>query len=367
MPRRHRWTALLIACSIVASPTSSPACCPAWRPGQPVRIADQQILVIWDPDTRTEHFIREAKFSARAEGVEGRPEGFGFLVPSPTLPEIAAADGSVFGHLNDRIKPRIEEVTRWRTHYSLLWRLFAPTSLVPTSRAMTDTAPPPMASVEVMRTARVGGYDVAVLKASDPLALTEWLATNGFDSRPELTEWSRPYVDKGWMITAFQYAADAATIDVSAVRMSFETDTPIFPYRVPTDQIDEEARRRNTLRAFVIGPGRAAGTLGEGRDARPWAQGKIAYSHPLEVNASFLGSVLPDGTAGGATNAWLSAFEDSTWPSGTDDLTFAFDPAGAPFQRVQKHYTDRDWLLPLDAIALTGLGLFFATRRRASS
>jgi general stress protein CsbA len=34
---------------------------------------------------------------------------------------------------------------------------------------------------------------------------------------------------------------------------------------------------------------------------------------------------------------------------------------------VQKHYTDRDWLLPLDAIALTGLGLFFATRRRASS
>jgi len=147
MPRRHRWTALLIACSIVASPTSSPACCPAWRPGQPVRIADQQILVIWDPDTRTEHFIREAKFSARAEGVEGRPEGFGFLVPSPTLPEIAAADGSVFGHLNDRIKPRIEEVTRWRTHYSLLWRLFAPTSLVPTSRAMTDTAPPPMASI----------------------------------------------------------------------------------------------------------------------------------------------------------------------------------------------------------------------------
>jgi hypothetical protein len=289
---------LLIACSIVASPTSSPACCPAWRPGQPVRIADQQILVIWDPDTRTEHFIREAKFSARAEGVEGRPEGFGFLVPSPTLPEIAAADGSVFGHLNDRIKPRIEEVTRWRTHYSLLWRLFAPTSLVPTSRAMTDTAPPPMASVEVMRTARVGGYDVAVLKASDPLALTEWLATNGFDSRPELTEWSRPYVDKGWMITAFKYAADAATIDVSAVRMSFETDTPIFPYRVPTDQIDEEARRRNTLRAFVIGPGRAAGTLGEGRDARPWAQGKIAYSHPLEVNASFLGSVLPDGTRG---------------------------------------------------------------------
>lgn len=367
MPRSHRLTAFLIACSIVAPPAPAPACCPAWRLGQPVRIADQQILVIWDPDTRTEHFIREAKFTARAAGADRRPEGFGFLVPSPTVPEIAASDDSVFEHLNDRIKPRIEEVTRWRTHYSLLWRLFALAAPATTSRTPTDGPPPPMASVEVMKTARVGGYDVAVLKASDPLALTEWLATNGFDSRPELTEWSRPYVDKGWMITAFKYAADAAAIDVTAVRMSFETDTPLFPYRVPTDQIDVEARRRNTLRAFVIGPGRAAGTLGEGSMTRPWNQGRVVYSHPLEVNASFLGGVLPEGTAGGATNAWLSAFEDSTWPSGTEDLTFEFDPAGAPFQRVDTRITVQDRLLPLDAIALAGLGLLVATRRRASS
>lgn len=367
MPRTRRWAAFLIACSIVAHPIPAAACCPAWRLGEPVRIADQQILVIWDPDTRTEHFIREAKFTARAARADGRPEGFGFLVPSPTVPEIAAADGSVFEHLNDRIKPRIEEVTRWRTHYSLLWRIFALNAPTTTTRAATDGPPPPMASVEVMKTARVGGYDVAVLKARDPQALTEWLASNGFDSRPELTEWSRPYVDKGWMITAFKYAADAATIDVTAVRMSFQTDTPLFPYRVPTDQIDVEARRRNTLRAFVIGPGRAAGTLGEGSTARPWKQGRVVYSHPLEVNASFLGSVLPEGTAGGATNAWLSAFEDSTWPSGTDDLTFEFDPAAAPFQRVKTRVTERNWLLPLDAIALAGLGLVVARRRLAST
>ena len=50
----------------------------------------------------------------------------------------------------------------------------------------------------------------------------------------------------------------------------------------------------------------------------------------------------------------------------TDDLTFAFDPAGDQFQRVEKRYTDRDWILPLDAIALAGLGLFLAVRRRTS-
>jgi hypothetical protein len=363
MPRTHSIFAWLAACSIVLAPLPTCACCPAWRAGAPVRIADQQILVVWDPATRVEHFIREANFAA-APG--DRQEGFGFLVPSPAVPEIAAAAGTVFEHLNERIKPRVVEVTRWRVHYSLLWRLFVLESkAAPTSRAL-DAAPPPMAAVEVMKTARVGGYDVAVLKASDPHALTEWLATNGFDSRPELTDWSRPYVEKGWLITAFKYATDAASIEASAVRMSFETDTPLFPYRVPTDQIDRDAPRRSLLRAFVVGPGRAEGTLGEGATARSWEVGTLVYSHPLEVNASFLTGVLPEGTAGGATNAWLTAFEDATWPSGTDDLTFAFDAAGTKFARVETHSTDREWLLPLDAFTLAGLGLFFAIRRRTS-
>jgi len=356
----RRRMAVIIVCLLVPWVHPANACCPAWRRGEPVRIADQQILVVWDPATRVEHFIREAKFAA-APGA--RQEGFGFLVPSPTVPEIAAADGAVFAQLNNRIQPRVVEVTRYENHYSLLWKLFALESKVPASRA-TDAAPPPMATVEVMKRARVGGYDVVVLKAADPTALTEWLADNGYDSRPELAEWSRPYVEKGWMITAFKYATDATSIDVSAVRLSFETDAPLFPYRVPTDQIDPDAPRRSLLRAFVIGPGRAEGTLGEGAATRPWEAGNVVYSHPLEVNASFLAAVLPKRTAGGATNAWLTAFEDSTWPSGTDDLTFAFDAAGAKFQRVEEHVTRRDRLVPLDAIALAGLGLAWVARRR---
>ena len=357
----QRCVAVILACLLGLTVHPARACCPAWRPGQPVRIANQQILVVWDPATRIEHFIREAKFAAGA-----RQEGFGFLVPSPTVPEIAAADGAVFEQLNDRIKPRVVEVTRWKNHYSLLGSLFTLESKAPASRAFDD-APPPMAAVEVMKTARVGSYDVAVLKAADPAALTEWLSDNGYDSRPEMTDWSRPYVEKGWMITAFKYATDATNIDVSAVRLTFETDVPLFPYRVPTDQIDPDSPRRNVLRAFVVGPGRAQGTLGEGAEARPWETGRFVYSHPLEVNASFLGGVLPEGTAGGATNAWLTAFEDSTWPSGTDDLTFTFDPAGDQFQRVEKRYTDRDWFLPLDVIALACLGLFLVVRRRTRS
>jgi hypothetical protein len=51
----------------------------------------------------------------------------------------------------------------------------------------------------------------------------------------------------------------------------------------------------------------------------------------------------------------------------TDDLTFAFDPAGANFQPVEERVTYGDRLIPLDAIALAaialaGLGVLLAAR-----
>ena len=46
----------------------------------------------------------------------------------------------------------------------------------------------------------------------------------------------------------------------------------------------------------------------------------------------------------------------------TDDLTFAFDPAGAKFQPVEERVTYGDRLVPLDAIALAGLGVLLAAR-----
>ena len=50
----------------------------------------------------------------------------------------------------------------------------------------------------------------------------------------------------------------------------------------------------------------------------------------------------------------------------TNDLTFAFEPAGAKFQHVEEHVTWRDRLIPLDTIALAGLGMLLAVRRARS-
>lgn len=55
------------------SPSS--ACCPAPPPGKPVVNADQTVVILWDPVSKIEHFVRRATFKSDADD-------FGFLVPT---------------------------------------------------------------------------------------------------------------------------------------------------------------------------------------------------------------------------------------------------------------------------------------------
>lgn len=355
--RARWWTGLLSLAAVAAGPVL--ACCPAWRLGEMVRIADQRILVAYDARGGVEHFVREARFS----GDEPTAEGFGFLVPTPTEPEIAEADGRVFSALEALSKPRIETVPRWRPSWSLLGSLFLGDPMT-TSRGLVPTDS--NAAVEVVKTVQVAGYEAVVLRADDPQRLAEWLATNGFDSRPELIDWVAPYVADSWMITAFRFLGSAQRVDVAAVRMSFATDVPVFPFRVPVDQI-AEAGQGSLLRAFVVGPGRASGTLGGAATAHPWSQATVTAARPLALDraqAVELVECLPQSEPGTWSDAWLTSFEDPTWPSGTDDLFFSFDAGGEPFQRVVTRRVDRHVLIPLDLLAIAVVGLALVRRRR---
>ena len=359
-----------------AAESDTRACCPAWRIGHPVTIADQKILVVWDPDTKTEHFIRTAGFrgtprragnGAETTGVADGAGGFGFLVPSPTQPEIAAADGTVFAALDEAIRPRIEVIDRWRADPMPLLLMPFVLNATSTSRAV-DATQPPMGQVTVLERKQVGQYDVAVLQADDATALTAWLATNGFDSRPALEEWAEPYVAKGWIITAFRYAAEGGRIDTGAVRMSFRTDVPLFAYRVPTDNIaggDDPDARPNLLRAYLVLPGRAHGLLGEGEATRGWEQARCRYARPLGGDgvAAALGTVLPAGTPALA-GAWLTAFDDRAWPSGTDDLRFTYHTDGPEHQEVVRRFRDRAIPVPLDVVGLVVAATAWGIRRR---
>src|SRR5262245_44921019 len=83
----------LVSC-LAALASALLACCPAPPRGKVVINADQTVIIIWDAETKTQHFIRQADFRTEADD-------FGFLVPTPSQPELAEAGDGAFPYLAD--------------------------------------------------------------------------------------------------------------------------------------------------------------------------------------------------------------------------------------------------------------------------
>jgi hypothetical protein len=185
----------------------------------PVAINEESALIVWDAEHKIEHFIRKATFQTTASH-------FGFLVPTPSRPELAEVEEALFTTLS-----------------SMTWR---PPPAARRGSAKWGSSASYLARpvVTVLEIKQVAGFDAAVLQATDPKALNEWLQKHDYESAPELNSWLKPYIDQGWIITAFKIAkARTAESKVSstAVRMSFQTDRPFFPYREPPRRPEQPA------------------------------------------------------------------------------------------------------------------------------
>src|SRR5215813_1786031 len=92
--------AIFLMCLI--SP-SAQACCTAPPSGKPVVNADQTVIMIWDTATKTQHFIRQASFKSEADD-------FGFLVPSPSQPELSESGNEAFPFLLKLTEPETKKL-----------------------------------------------------------------------------------------------------------------------------------------------------------------------------------------------------------------------------------------------------------------
>lgn len=321
-------TFLLI--SIPGRPTTAEGCAVAPRAGQHVDIAEESAIIIWDSATKTEHFIRRASFKTEAKD-------FGFLVPSPSKPTLSSADDTAFGELERITAPPMRVQSQSGGGCGIGCAASAP-----------KAAMAPDGKVDVLHEQRVAGYDAVVLSATDAAALNKWLADHGYQSSESLKKWLEPYVAKKWIITAFKIASagekekdakgatatkttiasnvtpsptSTAGVATSAVRMTFTTDRPFYPYREPEDQRGPTASKdRRLLRVYFIGTERVEGTVGD----------ETAF-----VGQTRWSKMLPDHERQALTNmlrlanektpaTWrLTEFEDRSSPRpGIDDLFF---------------------------------------------
>ncbi len=356
---------LLITTLVLAGMRPGRACAPAPGEGEHVQTVEESAIIVWDAARKTQHFIRRATFDTKTRD-------FGFLVPTPTTPTLAEAKDSAFTHLEALMKPEVRDHVE-AGYYWTSWLfpgLFEKEEILTASGVETG-------AVEVVSAQRVAGYDAVVLKADDAAALVRWLRSHGYTARPTLTQWLRPYVAAQWRITAFKVAKkekDNPQVASSAVRMSFHTERPFFPYSEPADQRDpaKAGDSPRSLRVLVLGTERMDGGMSAAASANPgpWP-GRVAWSNALNADQSApLSKQLAVGDDQLPGKLWMTAFEDYSTPRpGTQDVYFSRSPAQGPIlpepiiiERDERRGVPIE--LPLLGVVGGGLGITRAKKKR---
>lgn len=305
---------LLLTCIFLASGDQSTACAPAPPLNGRVEVAEETALIIWDEKAGMEHFIRRATFRSNT------PD-FGFLVPTPTVPELEPEQDSIFVRMEELMKPTVVRVEQ---HGILPVSFFAGLFMMGSAGDPRDTMVTSAPPVRVLSAKSVSGYDATVLEADNAEALLHWLQEHGYAASPSLLQWVQPYIDQKWKITAFKISGEKGveSIGTSPVRMSFKTDAPFFPYREPQDQREPGATEPRLLRIFFLADKRIQGAIGANKDKWPgvttWTNGLDSESaERVAGGLNLQRNQLPE-------NPWLTVFEDTSSPRpGTDDLFFA--------------------------------------------
>lgn len=347
--------ALAVVLSLV--PSVAPGCAIAPGKGQSVQTATEQAVILYDEANRIEHFVRTASFT-------GTSADFGFLVPTPTKPEIDVADAGIYAALAGVTKPRVEvrKITKSKFGFGCGMPNDAFTNVG------AALAPGAKADVTVVEQKRVGNLDVSVLQADTPQAIRDWLGKNGYDDRPELNDWLKPYATGKWFISAFKIAADAGAsapnrtyaLSGTTVRMSFATDRPFYPYREPADARALAPPGGRLLRVYVLASTISYGVVGLDPTSR-W-EGRTVWAGQLppdvQDRATVMAKVTNPGWAG--KTLCLTEFEDHSSPRpGTDDVYFGPSVDQSPVERPPQIIYQAVDTTAQDAITFGGL-LFVA-------
>jgi hypothetical protein len=266
-PRSFHAAALALALATASTRMSDATACGGFfssKSGPLPSLSVERVLLIHDDDTGTEHFVREVTFHAASQV-------FGFLVPTPTRPEVAKVDGGFF--------PRLEQT-------------------FPFNETRGKAAAP--AGVDVLSTQKVGSFTAFVLAAGDADALKQWLDQHKLQSTAASKEWLDHYVKRRFFFTAFRYdpppgkPSGEATTEIQ--RISFQTAVPFYPYIEPDrDDLEPDRVVALWLASRQASTPVAAQKQADGTYAwkRPFREGEGERTSKSDEIAAIVGASVP--------------------------------------------------------------------------
>jgi hypothetical protein len=236
---------------VTFSPAESGACaCGAFVANDTLSAQEETALV--DLRGRTESITLSVL--ARSSADEAA-----FLMPVPSRARFEVADSDLFTELDEISAPDVE------------------VREVEVDGDGAGGAAPGDRGATVVDRVEVGPFDVAQLAGDDAGSVTKWLGDNGFTMPADLSGALTPYLAEGWLVVAVRLAPSSGSLEdgLPPMRVSFETDTPVYPMR-----LSATAENSQPLRLYVL------------------ADHRVDISNPApdgaEPELTFAGRVEPD-------------------------------------------------------------------------
>lgn len=259
---------------------------------------EEKIALFWNATNQSEDLIRQISWNKEEKHL-------GFIVPTPTIPEVYdVADKNLFDHIEQIV--RRDEIKVLKFKYSLLSYMISSSNSLKEnlfSKGVSNDA------IQLVSEKELLYFKVIVLKAKTLKDIKQWFKENNFSYDENYDSWLENYIRKGFYFSAFQFRSDKNMDEneSSVVGIRFSAKKPFHPWSEP--QIKKFQNRKFRLYIF-------SDSMFD-TDAK-WS-GEMTYSNELIYsNYDFLDLNLDK-----KYYKWLSVFE-SRDPGyrGKDDLHF---------------------------------------------
>jgi hypothetical protein len=330
--------------SSVATPAW--ACgCGAYIPNQAgATVTDERALIAWDGDTE------DILMSFNVSGSSGKAA---WVMPVPSAADVSLGDSEAFAELGRLTAPRVEYRDSW-------WPTFGWLSA---DESLDTAGALPGAGVNVLGRQRIGPFDVTRLAANDPIELAKWLADNGFPHPDGLDENLAPYLADRWEIVAIQLVpaehGAALTGNLQPLRLSFESDTVVYPMR-----LSRSATTPQTVDLYVLADHRMDPKSVPVPGGRPTLEfaGPVEGAHVSPALADYVGD-------GAFLTRWNDHIGEPALING--DYVFEHAPSDTTYQHVIYRTRHRGDITGLILLAVLGcgvvVGVVLLMRRRAQA
>ncbi len=197
--------------------------------------------------------VQEGTISAHVRiFYQGDPEEFAWLLPMPTVPDLALSNGLLFGLIDEQTGPiarsSVRDLCPQQKYYCQVHPPCpTPNLAVPSPtpgagpvvegdfasdgamNAADPLAPPP---VEVLAREQIGAYDTITFAAEEADLAVDWLNENGLIVNETMSPYMQPFLDAGMVFIASRLVPGADLDEIRPLQLTYEADAPSIPLQL---------------------------------------------------------------------------------------------------------------------------------------